>query len=225
MHHDDYRYSARGYSVLPNLSTGLQIRQLVQAEEADMAALLQRLDVQARLDRFGHDPGDINLRAYSRASLATSPAVFGAFIDGRLTGVAEITRCAPESTAILAFAVDAEWRRKGIGCRLLLFALSWADLWGAARVQLQCTRTNWAVRQIAHKVKARINLTAGKFIAEFNTRPLTSAERSNALGQESVVQKARGHRDRAGVERKRVGAGPAFAGTAAGRLCAYRNNA
>ena len=89
-----------------------------------MSRLLQWLDVQARFDRFGHDPGDAGLESYSRASLAISPAVFGAFISGRLAGIAEITRCAPDNAAILAFAVEADWRRKGIGCRLLLAALS-----------------------------------------------------------------------------------------------------
>ena len=136
-----------------------------------MFCLLQRLDVQARLDQFGHDPGDTGLEACSYASLAAAPAVFGAFIGGRLTGIAEIARCAPDIAAILALAVEAEWRRQGIGYRLLLAALACADGWGATRAQLQCARTNWAVRQTAQKTQARINLATGKFIAEFNTQP------------------------------------------------------
>jgi GNAT superfamily N-acetyltransferase len=140
MHHQRHPGVAKASAVpTPGLSNCLEIRRLVP-DEPDMSRLLQWLDVQDRFDRFGHDPGDAGRESYSRASLATSPAVFGAFIGGRLAGIAEITRCAPDNAAILAFAVEADWRRKGIGCRLLLAALRWADDWGATRVQLQCTR-------------------------------------------------------------------------------------
>lgn len=166
----------------PGARPRLAIRQLVPSDEPEMSRLLQRLDLQARLERFGHDMGDAELESYARTSLTTSPAVFGALIDGSLAGVAEITRFASDDSAMLAFAVDAEWRRQGIGCRVLLAALEWADTQGMTSVQLQCTRTNWAVRQIARKANARIDLTAGKFIAEFDARPGAAFARS-ALAQ------------------------------------------
>jgi GNAT superfamily N-acetyltransferase len=147
------------------------IRQLIPSDEPEMSRLLIRLDLQARLDRFGYDIGDGALQTHARASLTTLPAVFGALVDGRLSGVAEITHIAADDSAMFAFAVDAEWRRQGIGCRLLLAALAWADDQGMISVRLQCTRTNWAVRQIARKANARINLAAGKFLAEFDARP------------------------------------------------------
>lgn len=133
-----------------------------------MAHLFKRLEVQARLDRFGHEISDAALEAYTQESLATSPAVFGALIDERLSGVAEITRVAGDDAAILAFVVDAGRRRQGIGCRLLLAALAWTAERGLTSVQLQCARTNWAVRQIAQKANARVSLTAGQFLAQFD---------------------------------------------------------
>lgn len=144
------------------------ISRLAPVDEAKLASLFKRLEPQARLDRFGHDIGDAALETYARETLATSPAVFGALVDDRFAGVAEITRIAGEVTAVLAFVVDAEWRRQGIGCRLLLAALAWSAEQSLESVQLQCARTNWAVRQIAQKANARVSLTAGQFLARFD---------------------------------------------------------
>jgi ribosomal protein S18 acetylase RimI-like enzyme len=145
------------------------IRQLVLSDEPHVAQLFKRLEPWARLDRFGHEMSDSALEAYAREALASSPAVFGALIDDQLAGVAEITRFAGDETAMLAFAVDAQWRRQGIGCRLLLAALAWTTERGLSCVQLQCARTNWAVRQIAQKANARVSLTAGQFLAQFDS--------------------------------------------------------
>lgn len=152
----------------------LAIRPLVPSDEPEMFRFLERLEPRARFDRFGCEMDDAALESHARACLATSPAVFGALLDGSLAGIAEITRFTPDNSAILAFAVDANWRRQGIGCRLLLAALEWADRQAMTSVQLQCTRTNWAVRQIARKANARIDLAAGKFLAEFDARPEAS---------------------------------------------------
>jgi GNAT superfamily N-acetyltransferase len=134
-----------------------------------MARLFKRLEPQGRLDRFGHDIGDDALDAYACQSLAISPAVFGALIDGELSGVAEITRLQADEAAVLAFVVDVKRRRQGIGCRLLLAALAWTTQRGLTGVQLQCARTNWAVRQIAQKANARVSLTSGQFLARFDS--------------------------------------------------------
>jgi GNAT superfamily N-acetyltransferase len=157
----------------PGLHPRLAIRQLGLPDETQMSRLLQRLELRARLDRFGHDMGDAALRSYARDSLASSPAVFGALLDEQLVGVAEITRLAPDDAAMLAFVVDGQWRRQGIGCRLLLAALAWSAERNIAGVQLRCTRSNWAVRQIAHKANARVSLTTGQFLAEFDAKPRT----------------------------------------------------
>jgi GNAT superfamily N-acetyltransferase len=156
------------------------IRLLVPSDEPEMASLFKRLEPQARLDRFGHEIADTALEAYVRQSLATSPAVFGALIDDKLSGVAEITRFSAEHSAVLAFVVDAERRRQGIGCRLVLATLAWTAERGLSSVQLQCARTNWAVRQIAQKANARVSLTAGQFLAQFeaNSRAAFSIART-----------------------------------------------
>ena len=160
---------------LPESATELQpdpsrfaIRLLARSDLTEVASLLKRLEPQARLDRFGHEITDTALDAYAHQSLAASPAVFGALIDDRLSGIAEITRFSAEHAAVLAFVVDAERRRQGVGCRLLLAALTWTAERGLSSVQLQCARTNWAVRQIAQKANARVSLTAGQFLAQFD---------------------------------------------------------
>ena len=144
------------------------IRLLARSDLTEVASLFKRLEPQARLDRFGHEIGDAALEAYAHQSLAESPPVFGALIDDRLSGIAEITRFSREDAAVLAFVVDAERRRQGIGCRLLLAALAWTAERRLSSVQLQCARTNWAVRQIAQKANARVSLTAGQFLAQFD---------------------------------------------------------
>jgi GNAT superfamily N-acetyltransferase len=156
---------------LSGLHPHLAIRQLGLPDQTQMSRLLQRLELQARLDRFGHDMSDAALQSYARDSLANSPAAFGALFDQQLIGVAEITRLAPADAAMLAFVVDGQWRRQGIGCRLLLTALAWAAKRDMTSVQLRCTRTNWAVRQIAQKANARISLTTDQFLADFAAKP------------------------------------------------------
>jgi GNAT superfamily N-acetyltransferase len=150
------------------------IRQLVPSDEGEMARLFRRLEPQARRDRFGHEIGDGALDAHARHSLATSPAVFGAWVDGKLAGAAEITGFSADEAAVLVFVVDAARRRQGIGCRLLLAALAWTAERGLQSVQLQCARTNWAVRQIAQKANARVSLTAGQFLAQFDSTNRTA---------------------------------------------------
>jgi len=145
------------------------IRQLVPLDEPHVAHLFKRLEPLARFERFGHEMSDSALEAYARQALVSSPAVFGALIDDQLAGVAEITRFTGDETAMLAFAVDAQWRRQGVGSRLLLAALAWTTERGLSCVQLQCARTNWAVRQIAQKANARVSLTAGQFLAQFDS--------------------------------------------------------
>jgi RimJ/RimL family protein N-acetyltransferase len=134
----------------------------------ELSIQLQRLDSLARVLRFGRNISDLELAQYARSSLEASPAVFGAAIDGDLVGVAEITSVAPGNTAEMAFVVDAAWRRRGIGCRLLLAALAWAGERGLTVIRLQCTRSNWAVRQIAQKAEARLSLSGSAFFAEFD---------------------------------------------------------
>jgi len=159
---------------------GFAVRLLAGWDEIEVASLFKRLEPQARLDRFGHEISDSALETYARRSLAASPAVFGALIDDRLSGIAEITRFSAEGAAVLAFVVDAERRRQGVGCRLLLAALAWTAERGLSSVQLQCARTNWAVRQIAQKANARVSLTAGQFLAQFdpNGRSVLSQART-----------------------------------------------
>src|SRR5262245_14983782 len=85
---------------------------LDRSDETAVASLLKRLEPQARLDRFGHEISDSVLETYARQSLATSPAVFGALINDKLSGIAEITRFSADDAAVLAFVVDAERRRQ-----------------------------------------------------------------------------------------------------------------
>ena len=91
--------------------------------------LLRWLDIKPGR-QFGRDPGDTGLEACSRASLAaSSTAVFGAFIGGKLAQIFS-DRCAPDDAAILAFAVRGRMAKARHRLPTMLAALAWADGWG-----------------------------------------------------------------------------------------------
>src|SRR6516162_4167631 len=89
----------------------------------------------------------------------------GAFDADRLIGVVEVF-AARDGVAEVAFAIDADWRRLGLGSALLEAATRWAQQAGVATLRMVISRNNWPMRQLAHKVGARLDFDLDEIFAD-----------------------------------------------------------
>jgi GNAT superfamily N-acetyltransferase len=78
------------------------------------------------------------VQAYAKDAAAGAAYMAGALDAGRLIGVIEVF-VARDGVAEVAFAIDANWRRRGIGSALLEAATRWAE-------QAVSPRCGWSSR-------------------------------------------------------------------------------
>jgi GNAT superfamily N-acetyltransferase len=150
---------------LPAGATRPYIKQLGHQHEAQLSAFLCGLDTSARIARFGQPVTDVRVQAYAKEATAGAAYMAGALDAGRLIGVAEVfaTR---DGVAEVAFAVDADWRRRGLGSALLEAATRWAEHAGIATLRMFIRRNNWPMRQLAHKAGARLDFDLDEIVAD-----------------------------------------------------------
>jgi GNAT superfamily N-acetyltransferase len=141
----------------PVSATGPYILRLDSEHEAQLSALLCGLDKSARTCRFGHPASDARVQDYAKKAVTGAAYMAGAFDAGRLIGVVEVFT-ARNGVAEIAFAIDADWRRQGLGSALLEAAKRWAEQAGVAILRMVISRNNWPMRQLAHKAGARFDL-------------------------------------------------------------------
>jgi GNAT superfamily N-acetyltransferase len=146
-------------------ATRPHITRLGCEHEAQLAALLCGFDSSARINRFGHPASNACVRGYATDTLARAEHIVGALDAGRLIGVAELF-AARRGVAELAFAIDAEWRRRGVAWALLEVAKRWAEQAGVATLRMVISRNNWPMRQFAHKAGARLDLCLDEVFAD-----------------------------------------------------------
>jgi GNAT superfamily N-acetyltransferase len=141
------------------------IVRLDSGHKAQLSALLCGLDKSSRINRFGHPANDALVRAYAKEAVAGADYVAGVFAAGRLIGVVEVFAIR-DGVAEVAFAVDADWRRQGLGSALLEAARCWAELAGIATLRMLISRNNWPMRQLAHKAGARLDFDLDEIRAD-----------------------------------------------------------
>ena len=61
---------------------------------------------------------------------------------------------------------DANWRRRGIGSALLESGTRWAEQASVATLRMVGSRNNWPMRQLAHKVGARLDFDLDEIFAD-----------------------------------------------------------
>jgi GNAT superfamily N-acetyltransferase len=146
-------------------TTWPSITRLGSEHEAQLCALLCGLDKSARINRFGHPASDARVRGYAKDAAAGAAFMAGALDAGRLIGVVEVfaTR---NGVAEVAFAIDADWRRRGLGFALLEAATRWAEQAGVAALRMFISRNNWPMRQLAHKAGARLAFDLDEICAD-----------------------------------------------------------
>ena len=150
----------------PSISkTRPYIRRLGGEHEALLSALLCGLDKSSRINRFGHAASDARVQGYAKEAVARAAYMAGAFDADRLIGVVEVFATC-DGVAEVAFAIDGDWRRRGIGSALLEAATCWAELAGIATLSMFISRNNWPMRQLAHKAGARLDFDLDEILAD-----------------------------------------------------------
>jgi GNAT superfamily N-acetyltransferase len=66
----------------------------------------------------------------------------------------------------VAFAIDANWRRRGIGSALLEAATRWAEQASVGTLRMVISRNNWPMRQLANQAGARLDYDLDEIFAD-----------------------------------------------------------
>ena len=133
-----------------------EIRRLSEADLDEMKWHFLGLDKEQRRLRFGNPVNDEFLKRYAETIFESVSIVYGAFVDDKLRGVAEI-RGLPstwKSVAEAAFSVQKDWQNKGIGDALLQRLIATAQNRGVKQLCMICLKENKKMQHLAAKYEA-----------------------------------------------------------------------
>jgi GNAT superfamily N-acetyltransferase len=122
------------------------VKRLDSSHQSQLESLLVSLDEASRVARFNSWTSDAQLRSHAEQALSRSPWIGGAFIDEQLRGVVEVHRYGDLGFAEAAFAVEPQWRRRGIGTLLLHAAMDWCRKAGPPMLRMVFCRSNLPMR-------------------------------------------------------------------------------
>jgi ribosomal protein S18 acetylase RimI-like enzyme len=147
--------------------SGFSIERLGSDHRNVVEALLLALDAESRKSRFGGVTCDAGIRSHALRASNQATMLLGAFTGKRLCGLLEAYACNADDVEV-ALAVESGLRRQGIGWSLLRAAIEQGALTGMARLQLIFAADNWAMRRIAQKAEARLDLVFGQMCANID---------------------------------------------------------
>jgi GNAT superfamily N-acetyltransferase len=144
-------------------STDVEIRRLWPSDMEAFRDHLLRLDQRSRHERFGGGMSDDFLAHYAEHCFGEGDLLYGAFVDGRLIGAAELrsnqaiwSEQAPFGRHIhaeAAFSVEEGYRRRGVGEELFKRIERAASNHGVETIDIVCTPDNVGMQRLAEKFK------------------------------------------------------------------------
>jgi GNAT superfamily N-acetyltransferase len=160
-------------------SSLVEIRRLWPSDKEAFRDHLLSLDQRSRHMRFGGGMSDEFLVRYAENCFGKGDLIYGAYIDGRLVGAAELrsnqaiwSEQAPFGRHIhaeAAFSVDTSYRRRGVGKKLFERILRAATNHGVETIEIVCIPENVGMQILAKKFKAHFtfeeNLLTGRLTA------------------------------------------------------------
>ncbi len=149
-----------------NSPPSVLVRKLRQDELSSYKSFLLGLDEPTRRNRFCSTVSDAFVKLYAERTWRAGALVIGAFSAGQMCGIAELHPAGAPSLAEAAFAVKPEFRNRGVGTSLLDAVLLGAGNRGYDRVRTVCLPTNVAMRQLARKACARLELAVDELKGE-----------------------------------------------------------
>lgn len=151
-------------------------RQLGDNDKSAYLEHLKRLDPVGRRQRYHRTMSDAALEARAEQVFADRDIrLIGWFKDGALRGAAEVAliRLPGPNEAEAAFALEAEYRRKGVGRELLRRAALHARNWGASRIHIATERDNRAMLRLAMASGATFEVVDTEANGVLNPEPRT----------------------------------------------------
>ncbi len=141
-----------------------EIRRLTAAEQHLFRDHLLRLDTETRRSRFAMHATDAFLRTYVETSFTLDTVIYAYLENGIVRGTAEVRSLGHPDTAEAAFCVEPDWRREGIGSRLMNLLLQAARTRNTRHIYINCLATNRRMQALARKFSADMTFQAGDVI-------------------------------------------------------------
>jgi GNAT superfamily N-acetyltransferase len=174
-------------------SSPLELRRLWPSDKEAFRDHLLSLDPRSRHLRFGGGMSDDFLARYAENCFGKGDLIYGAFIEGKLIGAAELrsnqaiwSEQAPFGRHIhaeAAFSVDDAYRRRGIGEKLFKRLLRAATNHGVETIEIVCLPENVGMQTLARKFEAHFtfeeNWLTGRLTARRPTALSLFREASN----------------------------------------------
>jgi GNAT superfamily N-acetyltransferase len=161
-----------------------ELRRLWPSDKEAFRHHLVSLDPRSRHLRFGGGVSDDFLVRYAENCFGKGDLIYGAFIDGKLVGAAELrsnqaiwSEQAPSGRNIhaeAALSVDDRYRRRGIGEKLFKRILRAATNHGVETIEIVCLPENVGMQNLARKFKAQFAFEENWLTGRLTARPPTA---------------------------------------------------
>ena len=165
-------------------SSPVEVRRLWPSDKEAFRHHLVSLDPRSRHLRFGGGMSDNFLVRYAENCFGKGDLVYGAFIDGKLVGAAELrsnqaiwSEQAPFGRHIhaeAAFSVDDGYRRRGVGEKLFKRILRAATNHGVETIEIVCLPENVGMQNLARKFEAHFTFEQNWLTGRLTARPPTA---------------------------------------------------
>jgi GNAT superfamily N-acetyltransferase len=170
--------------VNPENSSLVEVRRLWLADKEAFRHHLVGLDPRSRHMRFGGGMSDEFLARYAENCFGKGDLLYGAFVDGKMAGAAELrsnqaiwSEQAPFGRHIhaeAAFSVDSGYRRRGIGEKLFKRILRAAANHGVETIEIVCLPENIGMQNLARKFRTRFTFEQNSLTGRLTVRPPTA---------------------------------------------------
>jgi GNAT superfamily N-acetyltransferase len=161
-------------------SFNVEIRRLWPSDMEAFRDHLLRLDPRSRHERFGGGMSDDFLVHYAENCFGQGDLLYGAFVDGRMCGAAELrsnkaiwSEQAPFDRQIhaeAAFSVETEYRRRGIGEKLFKRIQRAATNHGVETIEIICLPDNVGMQRLAQKFKTHFTFEENSLTGRLTAR-------------------------------------------------------
>jgi GNAT superfamily N-acetyltransferase len=187
-------------------SSQVEIRRLWPSDKEAFRDHLLSLDPQSRHLRFGGGMSDDFLARYAQNCFGKGDLLYGAFVDGKMVGAAELrsnqalwSEQAPFGSHIqaeAAFSVDQHYRRRGIGEKLFKRIVRAAANHGVETIEIICLPENVGMQNLARKFHTQFAFEENSLTGRLKVSPpaafsLLQEASSDALDFQAAVFDAR----------------------------------